>query len=126
MEKKVSKRENFEAMIAYFNENGKTEWADVLTHEIELIDKRNAKAKERAATKRAEGDELTDAIFAAVTDEFQSIAAIADAVDVSAAKVTYRLNALEKAGKIEKGTVSAPDSTNKNRKVVAYKLPDAE
>ena len=90
---------------------------------IASITNKAAKAKERAAAKKAEGDELGAAVIAAVGDEFESIADIAariDGPDVTIAKVSYRLNAAAKAGVLEKGTVTLEGETGK-RTVVAYK-----
>lgn len=96
-------------------------WAE---KKIAQLDHKAAKAKETAAKKRAEGDELTDAILATVTDDFQTIAEIAACIegdDVTTSKVAYRLNAAAKAGKLEKGEVII-DGDGKKRHVVAYKL----
>lgn len=90
---------------------------------IASIENKAAKAKERAAAKKAEGDELGATVVAAVGDEFESIADIAariDGPDVTIAKVSYRLNAAAKAGTLEKGTVTLEGETGK-RTVVAYK-----
>jgi len=43
-EKKITKRENFENIKAFLIENGKTEWADVMAHEIELLSRKNSKS----------------------------------------------------------------------------------
>jgi len=95
-------------------------------HEIELLDKKAAKAKDSAAKKRAAGDELTEAVAAVLTDEFQTIAEVTDQIegeDVTSAKVQYRLNALVKAEKAEKTELSIPGADGKKaRKVVAYRL----
>lgn len=91
-------------------------WAE---KKIAQLDHKAAKAKETAAAKKAEGDALTAAVLAAVSDDFCSIADITarvDADDVTVSKVSYRLNALAKAGTIEKGTVTVDKRT-----VVAYK-----
>ena len=99
-------------------------------HEIELLDKKAAKAKSTASKKKAEGDALSVAIEGVLTDEFQTIAEITEAVqatgfaDVTAAKVSYRLNALaaEGAGKAEKGELTIKGADGKKaRKAVAYK-----
>ena len=95
-------------------------WAE---KKIAQLDHKAAKAKETAAKKRAEGDELTDAILATVTNDFQTIAEIAACIegdDVTASKIAYRLNAAAKAGKLEKGEVII-DGDGKKRHVVAYK-----
>ena len=96
-------------------------------NEIALLDKKAVKAKERAATKKAEGDELTEAVRAAMsTEEFEPIAEIAARVegeDVTAAKVSYRLTSLVKSGEAvkEQITVSGGEG-QKARKIMAYKL----
>ena len=70
---KITKREMFEAIKGLaesgalhmfdFNENISDEAvAEFCANEIDLLDKKTAKAKERAAAKRAEGDELTEQI----------------------------------------------------------------
>ena len=95
-------------------------WAE---KKIAQLDRKAAKAKETAATKKAEGDALTDAVLASLTTEFEPIAEIASRLegdDVTLSKVSYRLNAAYKAGKIEKGEVVLTGEKGK-RKVVAYR-----
>ena len=97
------------------------EWA---TKKIAQLDHKAEKAKETAAKKRAEGDELTEAVLAAVGAEFESIADIAARIegdDVTVSKVAYRLNAAAKAGTLEKGEIVIEGDKGK-RKCVAYKL----
>ena len=94
--------------------------------EIAALDNKAAKAKETAAKKKAESDELTDVIAALLTDELQTTADIAAKIegeDVTVHKVSYRLTQLTKSGVAVKDEVSIPgkDGT-KARKVVAYKL----
>ena len=82
------------------------------------------KAKETAAKKRADGDALTDAVLKVVTNEFQTIADITaqvDGEDVTASKISYRLNAAAKAGTLEKGEVTL-EGDGKKRTVVGYRL----
>lgn len=43
-EKKITKRENFENIKAYLEQNGKTEWAEVMAHEIDLISRKASKS----------------------------------------------------------------------------------
>lgn len=91
---------------------------------IDQLDHKAEKAKENAAKKKAEGDALTEAILAAVTSEFETIADIAARIegeDVTASKIAYRLNAQAKAGKLEKGEMTLAGEKGK-RKVVAYRL----
>lgn len=126
MEKKVTKRENFEAIIAVLNDAGREDLAKVVAHEIELLDNKAAKAKAKAAEKKTEGDALRNAVQAVLTDEFATIKEITDKVefegfDGSQAKVQYRLNALVNAEIAVKEQVSVGEGEAK-RKLMAYKL----
>lgn len=135
MEKKITKRETLVAIM----EGVKTgEFAvsveDIVAfcaNEIDLLDKKALKAKERAAEKRAAGDELTDAVKAALTDEFATRADIAAVVaetfgeDATVAKVGYRLTQLVAAGAAEVTDMKiAATETSKARTIKAYKLAD--
>lgn len=133
MEKKITKREMFEAIKAGCTTGNWTvsdvEVAEFCDNEIALLDKKAIKAKERAAEKRAAGDELTDAVRAALTDEFAVIADIAAKVaetygeDATVARVTYRLTQLVKNGEAENGDVKiAATEGQKARTIKAYKL----
>ena len=95
-------------------------------NEIALLDKKAVKAKERAASKRAEGDELTAAVKAVMsTEDFEPIADIAARIegeDVTVAKVTYRLTQLVKNGEAEKTELTIPATEgSKARKVCGYR-----
>lgn len=128
---KVTKKDKFN-MIKDILANGTVEGVDVamltefVENEIALLEKKAAKAKETAGKKKAEADELTVAVQAALTDEYQTIAEVTDAVegeDVTTAKVAYRLNALVKAGIADKAekTIAGGEGV-KSRKVQSYKL----
>ena len=136
---KMTKRNVYEALINYANSGVMAYAADegdvVVTaealaafaeNEIALLDKKAIKAKERAATKRAEGDELTDAVRAAMSaEEFEPIADIAARIegeDVTVAKVQYRLTQLVKNGEAEKEQITIPGGEGqKARKIMAYR-----
>lgn len=128
---KITKREMFEAIIALATGGEMKYEAEAFVNfcenEIALLDKKAAKAKERAATKKAEGDELTEAVRAAMsTEEFEPIADIAARIegeDVTVAKVQYRLTQLVKNGDAEKEQITVPGGEGqKARKIMAYKL----
>ena len=133
---KMTKRNVYEALINYatsgvMSYDGNEVTAEALAafaeNEIALLDKKAVKAKERAATKRAEGDELTAAVRAAMsTEEFEPIADIAARIegeDVTVAKVQYRLTQLVKTGEAEKEQITVPGGEGqKARKIMAYKL----
>ena len=134
---KITKREMFEAIkglaesgalhMADFNEAISDEAvADFCANEIALLDKKAVKAKERAATKRAEGDELMEAVYGAMSADFEPIADIAARIegeDVTVAKVQYRLRKLAEAGRAEKAELTIPATEgSKARKVVGYRV----
>ena len=133
MEKKITKREMFEVIKTGCTTGEWTvsdvEIAEFCDNEIALLDKKAIKAKERAAEKRAAGDELTDAVRAALTDEFTIIADIAAKVaetygeDATVARVTYRLTQLVKNGEAENGDVKVEGGEGqKTRTIKAYRI----
>ena len=133
MEKKITKREMFEAIKAGCTTGEWTisdaEIAEFCDNEIALLDKKAIKAKERAAEKKAAGDELTDAVRAALTDEFTIIADIAAKVaetygeDATIARDTYRLTQLVKNGEAENGDVKVEGGEGqKTRTIKAYRI----
>jgi hypothetical protein len=141
---KITKRNVYEALINYATE-GAMEFTDkegalieitpedikaFAENEISLLDKKAAKAKENAAKKKDEGDELYDAVRSALTDEFATIADIAATIegeDVTVSKVTYRLNKLVAAGEAEKADVKVGgEDGKKTRTVKAFRLASAE
>ena len=128
---KITKKDKFN-LIKGILEAGTVEGVDVemltefVENEIALLEKKSAKAKETAAAKKAEADELTVAVQAALTDEYATIAEVTAAIegeDVTTAKVAYRLNALVKAGVAEKAekTIAGGEGV-KSRKVQSYRL----
>ena len=133
MEKtKMTKREMFEAI-----KTGATtgEWTisdvelvEFCDKEIELLDKKSAKAKEAAAKRKTEGDALSAVVKAALTDELQTIATITKKVvetdaEATIHKVQYRLSQLEKNGAPVKPKISVGgEDGEKKREAVAYKL----
>ena len=129
---KVTKRERYESIKALVEAVGAVEGIDTdgivafCDKEIATLDTRAEKAKERAAEKRAEGDELQAAVLAALTDELASRQEITDRIegeDVTLAKVGYRLTALVKQGLAVKEEIAVTGEDGKSKKVAAYKLP---
>ena len=91
-EVKVTKVEKLDMIIAIVNASD-SEDKVMLVEQLETIKTQEinkaAKAKERAAAKKAEGDELRAEVQAILTEEFQSAQAITDAIgkeDVTKAK----------------------------------------
>ena len=123
MDKKITKRDNFTAIVEVLTNAGREDLAAVMTHEIELLDNKAAKAKATAAKKKVEGDALRDAVQAVLTDEFQTIADITAQIEgdeISTSKVQYRLNALVANGLAAKEQVTVGEGESK-RKLMAYK-----
>lgn len=122
--KKMTKKAMYEFIANTLSDND--EVVKFCANEIALLDKKAAKAKEKAAEKRAANDALADAVYAVLSDtDFEPIADITARVDgdeVTAAKVTYRLSQLVKAGAAEKAeiVIEATDG-GKGRKCVGYR-----
>ena len=119
----ITKKDYF-AMVAEIVDNSNAENKDELMEfiekQVEALDKKAAKAKERAAEKKAEGDALRDKVEAVLTNEVQVIDQIVEAIgdeDVTRNKVVARLTQLVKADIAVKEEVK-----NGSKKVMGYKL----
>jgi hypothetical protein len=124
--KKVTKKENYEMLMEIVensNSEMKAELVDFITKQIESIDAKAAKAKEKAAEKRAEGDELRAAVKAVLTEELQTAETILGQIEgeeLTKAKIVARLTQLVKNGEASKEEVK----TEEGKKVMAYKLAE--
>ena len=127
MEKKITKKQVFEALIGAVTGMDKVGDIDAetviatLETAVAQIDAKAAKAKERAAEKKTAGDALRAEIEALLTDEFQTADAITEQVtakDVTKSKVVSRLSQLVAAGVAAKEQIKTEDG----RKLMAYKL----
>ena len=98
----------------------KAEAVEFIDAQVALLDAKAEKAKERAAQKKAETDELKAVVAAVLTDELQTadeIAAQVEGEDISKQKVVSRLTALVKDGVAVKEEVKVD-----SKKKMAYKL----
>ena len=124
MEKKVTKRDYYEMLkeiVLNANVEGATELVEFIDKQVSLIDSKAEKAKARNAEKKANGDELREAVQNVLTDEFQTIDAIVSQIEgeeITKAKITARLTSLVKNGIAEKTDVK----DDEGRKLKAYKL----
>ena len=131
---KITKRERFEALKAVvemgarngfegFDFDGLIAFCD---KEIDTLDSRAEKARERAAEKRAAGDELQAAVLEVLTDEPATRDEITDRLDASlgatVAKVGFRLTSLVKNGQAIKEEANVVKGDGKNHRVNVYKL----
>ena len=125
---KTTKKDYFEQIITLAEDADRQDIVEFAQKEIEALERKAAKAKERAADKKAEADTLTEVVAECVTDEFETIADIAarvleTGVDATISKISYRLNKLAKeVGSVEKGEVTVKDESGKSRKLVAYRI----
>ena len=126
----VTKRELYTAIREIF-ENTETSIGDITPDmviefcdkEIAALDRRAEKARENAAKRKAEGDDMTEAVYAALTDEFTTIAAITlatDFEDVTVGKVQYRLKTLVDSNRAEKQEITVEEN-GKSRKVMGFR-----
>ena len=121
--KKVTKKEYYvmlKEVVENSNSENKDELVEFIEKQITLLDNKAAKAKERAAEKRAEGDELRSLVEATLTDEYQTITDITEQIDnedVTKAKVTARLTQLVKDGLAVKEEAKTEDG----KKVMVYR-----
>ena len=125
MEKKVTKKDMFAEIITLARENGRVDIEEFCEVQIEQLNRKAEKAKERKADKAAKGDALKDAIAAVLTEDLQTAADITEKVldageDVSRAKVVARLTKLVKEGIAGKMQVKVD-----KKRVMAYALADA-
>ena len=123
MEKKMTKKEMFEKIMTAMATD--VEVVEFCEKEIAALDKKAAKAKETAAKKRAESDELMEIVKSLLTDEFQTLGDIAAQIegeDITVAKVTARMTKLVKAEIAVKEEISVEGADGKKHKKMAYKL----
>lgn len=130
MEKKLTKKDILAAI--------KTEVADMETvggipvdvvldfidKTVEQIDSKAAKAKEKAAEKKADGDALREEVLSHVTNDWQTADAITELVvgeDISKSKVVARLSQLVRAGIVAKEQQKVGDA-----KLMCYRLAGTE
>lgn len=89
---------------------------DFVEKSIIQLDTKNEKAAERAAAKRAAGDELKAQVKATLSDSPMTVADIVAALDndeVTNAMVVARLTQLCKNGEVEKGEIKVDGRTLK-------------
>jgi len=122
MTKKITARENYVAIADFVKANGGDEaWVDFLKAQVEKLDAKAAKAKEKRAEKAAEPDPYIEAIAGAIGDEpitADEIVAKLGIEDLTKNKVTARIGKIEG---IEKVDIKVENAEGKTVKRVAYK-----
>lgn len=122
--KKLTKKDYYgmlKDIVLISDVDNKEELEAFIDRQIEIIDNKAEKAKERAAEKKAEGDELRAAIKSVLTEDYQSaddILAQLEGEDLSKAKIIARLTQLVNNGDAEKAQAKAEDG----KKFMTYRL----
>lgn len=126
-EKRMTKKDYFkeclELVESLENLDNKDELIYFLNSQIESIDNKAAKAKERAAAKKAEGDALRETVKSLLTNEFQTADEITAALgneEISKAKVIARLTQLVNLGEAVKEAAKTEDNKSK----MTYKIAE--
>lgn len=126
---KITKRNIYEALIAY-TETGSMSipmetLANFAKNEIGILDRKAEKNRELSEKKRMGGDALESVVKTVLTNDYQTIADILmqiEGEDLTASKVSYRLNSLVRAGYAEKGEVSVTSESGSKRRAMAYRI----
>lgn len=123
---KITKKAYFEMLkdiVAATDTADKDNLLAFIDTNIAQLDAKAAKAKEKAAEKKVEGDELREKIAACLTSEPKDIATILDEVgdeELTRAKVTARLAQLINLGTATKEVTKTADG----KKATVYKLAE--
>lgn len=122
--KKLTKKDYYgmlKDIILTSDVDNKEELEAFIDRQVEIIDNKAEKAKERAAEKKAEGDELRVAIKSVLTEDYQSaddILVQLEGEDLSKAKIIARLTQLVNNGDAEKAQAKTEDG----KKFMTYRL----
>ena len=123
---KITKKAYFEMLkdiVAATDTADKDNLLAFIDTNIAQLDAKAAKAKEKAAEKKVEGDELREKIAACLTTEPKDIATILNEVgdeELTRAKVTARLAQLINLGTATKEVTKTADG----KKATVYKLAE--
>lgn len=123
---KITKKAYFEMLkdiVAATDTADKDNLLAFIDTNIAQLDAKAAKAKEKAAEKKVEGDELREKIAACLTSEPKDIATILDEVgdeELTRAKATARLAQLINLGTATKEVTKTADG----KKATVYKLAE--
>ena len=101
------------------------EFVEYCDNELAKLEKKNIKARERAAEKRAIGDELQADVLAVINDAPQTrddiLAAVVEATgaeDLTVGKIQSKLNNLVESNQISKCKVKTEDGKTKTAYVI--------
>lgn len=120
--KKITKKDKLEMLRGFIPTDFEQydTLIEFIDNEIVMIDKKADKARARAEIIKAEGDEMRAVVESALTDEWQSIASILEAIgdeEFTKGKVSARLGSLVKQGIAEKES-----QTIEGKRTMHYRL----
>lgn len=121
--KKITKKENYEMIkeiVLASDVENKEELVAFVEKQVESLEAKAVKAKERAAEKKADGDALRTQVEGLLTENYQTADEITEQVqgaDITKSKIIARLTQLVKADIAEKEQVKTEDG----KKVMAYR-----
>ena len=119
-EKKMKKKDYFEEIKTVLEDAKETALAEVMAHEIALLENKAIKNKERAEARKIAGDELRDTISNILIDDLQTVDEIVEQIDdeeITKAKVVARLTQLVNLNEAIKEQIKTEDG----KKVMAYR-----
>lgn len=119
-EKKMTKKDYFVEIENILRDAKENDLADVMAHEVELLENKAVKNKERAEARKIVGDELRDTISNILIDDLQTVDEIVDQIEdeeITKAKVVARLTQLVNLNEAIKEQVKTEDG----KKVMAYR-----
>lgn len=119
-EKKMTKKDYFEEIKTVLEDAKETALAEVIAHEIALLENKAIKNKERAEARKIAGDELRDTISNILIDDLQTVDEIVEQIDdeeITKAKVVARLTQLVNLNEAIKEQIKTEDG----KKVMAYR-----
>ena len=119
-EKKMTKKDYFEEIKTVLEDAKETALAEVMAHEIALLENKAIKNKERAEARKIAGDELRDTISNILIDDLQTVDEIVEQIDdeeITKAKIVARLTQLVNLNEAIKEQIKTEDG----KKVMAYK-----
>lgn len=119
-EKKMTKKDYFEEIKTVLEDAKEIALAEVMAHEIALLENKAIKNKERAEARKIAGDELRDTISNILIDDLQTVDEIVEQIDdeeITKAKVVARLTQLVNLNEAIKEQIKTEDG----KKVMAYR-----
>lgn len=123
--KKFTKKELFNELLNLEGVTNNEALSTFILNEIVLLDKKAAKAKERALGKTSDGDELRSTVYGKLdTETFKTIDEVYDLIgdkDITSGMVRARLTALAAKGLVEKQELTVLTGKTK-RKVQGYRI----